>query len=244
MALYGSFPPAAGIVNEEFVAVSPVVLRRGATVQSLESELKRAIVALELLPGTKLSEADIAQRHGVSRQPAREALIGLSRMRLVDVLPQRGSVVAKISVSRMMQARFVREAVETAVVRRACASFDPGVRARIDGLLDRQQVFAERDDHVSFQRYDELFHIALCEGASCPLAWEAVRDLKSHMDRLCQLTLSDSASMLALLVQHRAIVAAIDAGDSDAADSAMRLHLTEILHALPKVEAEHPDLFE
>jgi len=61
MALYGSFSPALGFVNEEFVAVSPVVARRGATVQSLETELKRAIVALELRPGTKLSEADIAR---------------------------------------------------------------------------------------------------------------------------------------------------------------------------------------
>jgi DNA-binding GntR family transcriptional regulator len=216
----------------------------GSAAQRLEAELKRAIVALELRPGTRLSEADIADRHGVSRQPAREALIGLSRMRLVEVLPQRGTVVTKISVSRLMQARFVREAVETAVVRRACEAFDRDARERIDGFIALQERFAAAGDHDTFQRYDELFHIALAEGAGCPLAWEVVRDIKTHMDRLCQLTLFDAPTMLALVEQHRAIVAAIDAGDGDGAAEATRQHLTEILRAMPRVEAENRDLFE
>jgi DNA-binding GntR family transcriptional regulator len=216
----------------------------GSAAQRLEAELKRAIVTLELRPGTRLSEADIADRHGVSRQPAREALIGLSRMRLVEVLPQRGTVVTKISVSRLMQARFVREAVETAVVRRACEAFDRDARERIDGFLELQERFAAAGDHDTFQRYDELFHVALAEGAGCPLAWEVVRDIKTHMDRLCQLTLFDAPTMLALVEQHRAIMAAIDSGDGDGAAAAMRQHLTEILRAMPRVEAENRDLFE
>jgi DNA-binding GntR family transcriptional regulator len=106
-----------------------------------------------------------------------------------------------------------------------------------------QEQAARRDDHDAFQRYDELFHIALAEGAGCPLAWEAVQDIKAHMDRVCQLTLPNPEAMLPLIDQHRAIVAAIDARDEDAAAEAMRHHLTEILRTLPRVEAEHPDLF-
>ena len=219
-------------------------LGRGSAATTLEAELKRAIVTLEIRPGARLSEADLAERHGVSRQPVREALLGLARTRLVSVLPQRGTVVSKISVTGMMQARFVREAVEVAVVERACSFFDPGVRERIDGMLDTQARFADADDHSAFQRYDELFHIALCEGAGCPVAWEALRDIKTHMDRLCQLTIPGRDAMLPLVAQHRAIVAAIDARAPEAARDAMRLHLTEILRALPRVEAEHAELFE
>ena len=215
----------------------------GSAAQRLEAELKRAIVSLELRPGARLSEADIADRHGVSRQPAREALIGLSRMRLVEVLPQRGTVVTKISVGGLMQARFVREAVETAVVRRACEAFDRDARERIDGFIALQAQFAAAGDHDTFQRYDELFHVALAEGAGCPLAWEVVRDIKTHMDRLCQLTLFDASTMLALVAQHRTIVAAIDAQDGEGAADAMRQHLTEILRAMPRVEADNPELF-
>ena len=51
---------------------------RGSAALKLEAELKRAIVTLELRPGARLSEAELAERHGVSRQPAREALISLA----------------------------------------------------------------------------------------------------------------------------------------------------------------------
>ena len=93
-------------------------------------DLRRAIVTLELPPGARLSEADIAQRYGVSRQPVREALIALSAVGLVEVKPQRGSVVVKFSTKHMLNVRFIREAIEVAVVRRACVTFDPDVRAR------------------------------------------------------------------------------------------------------------------
>jgi GntR family transcriptional regulator, rspAB operon transcriptional repressor len=229
---------ARTVVNTAF----PVT--HGSAAQRIEGELRRSIIALELAPGARLSEQEIAERYGVSRQPVREALIGLARTRLVEIQPQRGTVVVKISVRKMMEARFVREAIETAVVRRACASFDRQSRQRIDDLLDVQDRAARRGDHGAFQRYDELFHVTLAEGASCPLAWEAIQDIKAHMDRVCQLTLPGTDAMLPLIDQHRAIIAAIDAQDEDAAAGAMRLHLTEILRSLPRVEAEHPELFE
>ena len=222
---------------------TPFPVVQGSAAQRIETELRRLIIALELPPGSRLSEQDIAERHGVSRQPVREALIGLARTRLVEIQPPRGTTVVKISVRKMMEARFVREAIETAVVRRACLSFDQQSRERIDDLLEMQDNAARRDDHAAFQRYDELFHIALAEGAGCPLAWEAVQDIKAHMDRVCQLTLPGPEAMLPLIDQHRAIVAAIDSRDEEAAAEAMRRHLTEILRALPRVEAEHPELF-
>lgn len=214
----------------------------GSAAQKVEAELRRAIIALELPPGTRLSEAEIAERHGVSRQPVREALIGLARTRLVEILPQRGTIVVRISLRKMIEARFVREAIETAVARRAAEGIDPDARAHIDDLLDLQAKAAERGARATFQWYDEMFHMALAEGAGCALAWEAVADIKAHMDRACHLTLK--GSMMPLVDQHRAIMAAVDAGDGDAAAEAMRMHLSEILRALPKVEAEHPDLFE
>lgn len=223
-------------------AVTPAP--HGSAAHRLEAELRRAIVGLELAPGTRLSEQEIAARYGVSRQPVREALIALARTRLVEIQPQRGTVVVKISVRKMMQARFVREAIECAVARRAAEAFDAGARERVADLLDLQEKMATRGDHAAFQRYDELFHVALAEGAGCPLAWEVVSDIKAHMDRACHLSLIGADAMLPLVAQHRAIVAAIDARDPEAAAAAMHAHLSEILRALPRIEAEHPELFE
>lgn len=223
---------------------SPAPAAGASAAGRVEAELRRAIVALELPPGTRLSEQEIALKYGVSRQPVREALIALARTRLVDVQPQRGTVVVKFSVRKMMEARFVREAVEVAIVRQACQSFAAQSRQRIGDLIDMQEKAATRDDHGSFQRYDELFHVELTEGVGMPLAWEAIRDIKAHMDRVCQLTLPGTAVMLALVEQHRSIMDAIDARDAAQAAHAMHHHLTEILRALPKTEASYPDLFE
>ncbi len=209
----------------------------------VERELRRAIITLAIAPGTRLSEVEIAQRCGVSRQPVREALIALAKSRLVATLPQRGTIVALLSARQMMEARFVREAVEAAVVRRACEGFSFESRRRIDDLLDLQEKAAERGDHAAFQRADELFHLALVEGTGSILAWQAIEDLKAHMDRVCYLTLPGAEAMRPLVAQHRAIMAAIDARDADAAEKAMRHHLNEILRALPRVEADHPHLF-
>jgi GntR family transcriptional regulator, rspAB operon transcriptional repressor len=210
----------------------------------VERELRRAIIDLELPPGTRLSEQDLASRLGVSRQPVREALIGLAKTRLVEILPQRGTSVVKISVAKMMEARFVREAIEVAVVRRACEAFDREARQRIEHLLDTQQEAATDGDHHSFRRYDEMFHMTLATGAGCPMAWRTVEDIKAHMDRVCLLTLPGPDAMLPLVEQHREVIAAVDAQDPDRAEQAMRHHLSAILRALPQVETEHPELFE
>jgi DNA-binding GntR family transcriptional regulator len=212
--------------------------------QQIEQALRRAIVTLELPPGIRLSENEVALRYGVSRQPAREAMIALAKIGLVRVLPQRGTVVVKISTRQMMQVRFTREALETAIVRRACERFDQMIRASLDTLIAAQRQAALDNDHVSFQERDERFHAALAAGADAELAWRTVVDIKCHMDRVCHLTLEDRASMLKLVGQHEAILAAIDARDANAADAAMRHHLTEILRALPHVLAERAELFE
>ncbi len=243
MLRYGT-QQALEVFDLSLSLASPALVPGASAAGRVEAELRRAIIALELPPGTRLSEQEIALKYGVSRQPVREALIALARTRLVDVQPQRGTVVVKFSVRKMMEARFVREAVEVAIVRQACQSFAAQSRQRIGDLLDMQDKAAARDDHASFQRYDELFHVELTEGVGMPLAWEAIRDIKAHMDRVCQLTLPGPEAMLPLVEQHRRIMAAIDARDPAQAESAMRHHLTEILRALPKTEANHPDLFE
>ncbi len=210
----------------------------------VERDLREQIIKLELAPGTRLSEQEIATRMGVSRQPVREALIALGKSKLVDVRPNRGTVVVRISARQMMEARFVREALETAVARRASDSFDTWTRRRIDTIIGRQRTAMEAHDHNAFRREDEQFHIAIAEGAGCSLAWNAIADIKSHMDRVCNLQLRHPDSMMRLIAEHEAIITAIDSRDADAAASAMSTHLNGILSDLPQIEADHPDLFE
>lgn len=214
------------------------------TALQVERDLREAIIRLELQPGARLSEQEIATRLGVSRQPVREALIALGKSRLVEIRPKRGTVVVRISARQMMEARFVREAIETAVVKRAAQNFDSWTRAKITAILARQQAAADADDHNQFRREDEQFHMAIADGAGCGLAWSAIADIKAHIDRVCNLQLRRPDSMKKLIAEHRAIISAVDEGDPDKAASAMQAHLNGILADLPQIEADNRSLFE
>ena len=210
----------------------------------IERELREAIVRLDLLPGTRLSEQEIATRYGASRQPVREALIALAKSGFLETRPNRGTVVVKISVQRMLEARFVREAVEVAVVRRAAAHFDPTTREQIAANIRRQEQCVDSEDHNEFRLLDAKFHYNLARGAACSLAWDAIVDMKAHIDRVCNLTLEKDNNRPLLLDQHKGIIAAIDAHDADAAEAIMHEHMQTILVDLPDIEARYGQLFE
>lgn len=221
-------------------APKPVRSATGAVTE----QLRQAIIAMEFPPGTRLSEGEIATRYDVSRQPAREALISLSRIGLVQVLPQRGTLVTKISTRHMMQVRIAREALETAIVQRACERFDPVIRSSIDSILETQDRAAAEGDYLTITQSDTQFHGAIAAGADCEMIWQMVLDVKAHMDRVRHLTLQDRDSMRILVRQHKAIIDAVDARDPEQAEYAMRTHLLEILKDLPRVLAERADYFE
>ncbi|WP_134680479.1 GntR family transcriptional regulator [Paracoccus ravus] len=215
-----------------------------STAMQVERELREAIISLDLKPGARLSEQEVADRLQVSRQPVREALIALGRAHLVETWPKRGTTVVKISVRKMTEARFVREAIETAVVQRACAAFDPFARRRIDAILDRQRAACEANDHTLFRKQDEQFHASIAEGAGCALAWSVIADIKAQVDRVCNLQIRQASSMAELIAQHERIVEAIDRRDADAATTAMRDHLSAILTDLPEIALNYPELFD
>jgi len=216
----------------------------GFTARRIELALWEAIVSLDIRPGTRLSEQEIADHYGVSRQPVRQALIGLASKDLVVVRPQRGTIVTRLSTKRLMEARFVREAIETAVVRQACTEFLPASRAYLDTVLAAQAKAAASDDPGAFAQEDQEFHLTLANGIGCPLAWVGIRDLKAHMDRVTRLILRGTSWMTFLVQQHTNIVEAIDRRDPDAAVAAMSDHMAAVVQRLPSAQSEYPDLFD
>src|SRR5436305_654310 len=136
--------------------------------------LRASIVNMRLPPATALSEQDIADRLKVSRQPVREAFIKLSEIGLLRVLPQRGSYVVKISAKAVTDARFVREAVECAIARRASEGIaQPAIEA-LRAIIADQRKAARAGDAEQFFVLDEAFHRGLANAAQCAYAWKVI----------------------------------------------------------------------
>lgn len=213
--------------------------------QRLYQVLRQSIIEMVLAPGQALSEKEIAETFAVSRQPVREAFIRLSEVGLVEVRPQRGTYVVKISQRAVLEARFVREAIEVAVVRRAAAKGLPqATLGELHELLERQRRCLDPLDHDRFYRLDEAFHRALALGIGQQAAWKVIEEGRAQFDRVRYLSVPDSTPVGRLIDQHAAIVAAIERREVAEAEQAMRLHLREVLISLPDLVHRFPDMFE
>ncbi|PHP67680.1 GntR family transcriptional regulator [Zhengella mangrovi] len=205
--------------------------------------LRERIIRSELEPGTRISETEIAGDYAVSRQPVREAFIKLAEEGLLEIRPQRGTFVRKIAVPSVMDARFVREAIEADIVRQLAQAPVSGLEEELRGLLAAQAKAAGAGDWLRFIELDERFHRALADGAGKAYAWNVVEGVKAQMDRVRHLS-AQRFPMDKLVEQHTAIVDGISGQNPDAAERAMRAHLREILNDLPAIAGSRPEYFE
>ncbi|MBO0902031.1 GntR family transcriptional regulator [Jiella sonneratiae] len=229
-------------MSVEMALSPPPAPVRATMADAVYQDLRRAILELRLKPGMRISEAEIARQMGVSRQPVREAFIRLARIGYLNVQPQRRTEIVKISVEEVLHARFIREALEVAVVRQACGA---GNAALIDELTDnlaRQRAAQEADDRREFHRLDDMFHRLIAEGAGCGFAWALIDDQKAQLDRMRFLTLSYGQP--AVYDDHFAIFEALRLGDAAGAEAAMRLHLGRIIKHLERLKSEFAEYFE
>ena len=211
--------------------------------QQIYRYLRKDIVTCVIHPGSLLSEKEVSARFNVSRQPVREAFIKLAEAGLVQVLPQRGTFVRKISAQRVADGRFIREAVEIAVVRRRA-----GDRChRTDGAGTQSAAAASGSGtprQPAFLALDDEFHRLIAEGIDCLLAWETVENIKATMDRVRFLTLSEVSPPESLIQQHEEIFAALKAKNADAAEKAMRRHLQEMILTITPIAERNSEWFE
>ena len=97
----------------------------------------------------------------VSRTPVREAFIKLSNEALVTVVPQKGSFVSKISLSRVKEERFLRESLETSVIEVLILNHDAITLDRLHSNLEGQKRALDEGNTVEFIELDDQFHAAL-----------------------------------------------------------------------------------
>ncbi|WP_410218393.1 GntR family transcriptional regulator [Paracoccus sp. (in: a-proteobacteria)] len=219
---------------------SMIPIRTASTAQQVHDWLYRSVLRGDLLPGARLSETEIAEQIGLSRQPVREAFIRLASDGLAEIRPQRGTYIGRISMRAVLSARLIREAVESDLARmvaQTCPSLDDMV-----AQLAAQDEANEAGDVPAFIEADDRFHRAMAVAAGHPAVWEDLDRLKSQMNRLRHLSMR-AFDRAATIAQHRAVLTALEAGDPDAAEAAIRTHLRQMLTELPQMAAAHPDYF-
>lgn len=217
---------------------------RRTSVDDIFDFLHAEILSLNLRPGDKISEADIAARFGVSRQPVRDAFSRLANLDLLMIRPQRATEVRRFSMREIVKSRFVRAAVETEVLRRAATLCDATGAALLDAALAAQDRVIQNRDLDGFGALDYDFHRTLCDIAKAEFAFDVIMAEKSKVDRLCMLGLSKEDRMPALVEDHRAIATAVKAHDAKTAVETGMRHLSRLDETIAHISQTNESYFE
>jgi len=200
--------------------------RPGNLSDSVIERLRDAILDGRYVPGQRLIESDLIEDLGSSRGPVREALRRLGAEGVVDLVPNRGAIVKKLSTEALIHLFRIREALEGLAAALAAEHVrDHGKRAACDTALLATGYGAAPAEGVSFSEANRLFHQLIVDFSGNEQLDATLKQMRIPLARLHIRAAINEAYRRQSLMEHDAVANAILAGDPEAAEAAMRLHL-------------------
>ncbi len=218
--------------------------QRRTTTDLVFDQLHEEIVSLTLLPGTKISEVEVASRFGVSRQPVHDAFNRLENQDLLLIRPQQASKVRGFSMQHIAQARFVRLAVELEVIRHACTIWDNDHADKLEQNLELQQQSINNLQTDQFHTLDYQFHKLICELSECHLAFKIIDECKQKVDRLCMLSLGRDNEFTTIFEDHQQLADALSRRSAEEATAVARRHFGRLDDTITYIHETHSEYFE
>lgn len=207
-------------------------------------ELKRNIMSMKLEPGQTMSTQEIATKLNVSRTPVREAFLRLQSEGLVEMIPQRETMVSKISLKRVEQEKFIRECLEMGVIRKFMDKSGCEVEENMAELIQLQKKCGEEKDFVGFLEADDQFHKVLFDATGQEMAWETIASRNGHYNRLRILYVQRDTAMQESIEQHHKIATLLESGSREEAARALSSHVRRLDIDEAGLIAQYPDYFE
>ena len=205
--------------------------------------IKDNIIRLELAPGSQGSENELAVEMGLSRTPVREALIELSRVRIIETYPQRKSVVALIDNDLVEESRFMRNVLECAVVEQVCEKATEADIERLMVNVQLQNFYMDNFYPENLMALDNEFHDILFDIAKKSQVRFLMQSISMHFDRVRNLALSEVKSQK-IVKDHEDLVIAIKNKDTKTARELMEKHLNRYKIDAVELRERYPEYFK
>ena len=191
----------------------------------VQQEIERAILVGEYACGSKLNEAALATRLGVSRGPIREAFRALEEAGLVRMEKNRGVFVREIALDEAAEIFELRAAMDELVGRKLAQQITPAQLADLQELVRAMEVAAKREDAQTYHLLNLKFHDQLVETAGNNKLTSIYRKLIKELSVFRRLNLAEGWLMPLSAREHQKILKAIASGDGDKAGRAMFDHV-------------------
>ena len=188
--------------------------------------LRDLIVRGELAPGARLNERVLTARLGVSRTPLREAIKLLATEGLVELMPNRGAVVAPIDPTRIAETFAVMGALESLAGELVCTRASDERIAEIRALHYEMLAMHARGDLDGYFRYNQAIHLRLVEASGNAVLAQTYRQLNANVRRVRYMANLSPERWDAAVAEHEAILAALGARDAARLKRLLRDHLS------------------
>ena len=221
------------------MSMTDTVVPHGAAGARIADELRDAILVGELAPGARIRQEDLADRHGASRVPVREALRMLESEGLVTLIANTGAWVARLSLEQVEEMYLIRERVEPLLLRYNVPLLSD---ERIDELERLALAMEQENDLERFISLDREFHLSTYSEAETSVLGDTVLRLwnRTQHYRRSFMRVFRTEGDRSVHLEHYLLVSAIRRRDLDEAERVLTGHIRRTRLEL----ARHPEIFE
>lgn len=206
--------------------------------------IRENITTLELEPGSRVSENELAAELGISRTPVREALIELSKIQIVEIYPQKGSYISLIDYDLVEEAQFMRLTLEKAIVELLCQqSLSEDSFKSMEENVKLEQFYVDNDNLSKLMELDNEFHRELFVLANKMQTYKLLNTMLIYFDRVRNLRIRSGSNQY-IVDDHSEILNAIKAGDAQRGAQAVVTHLTRHKVDQEELKKGHPAYFK
>jgi DNA-binding GntR family transcriptional regulator len=200
--------------------------------------LRQAILSGELLPNERLVELDLSERFEIGRAAIRTALARLEQDGIVEREPFRGARVRLIPASEAVEILEARAVLEGLAARKAATNATGKDVTALRAILKRMDAKFKAGDLLGGSEINTELHRTIIQIAKHSAAARLIEGLQAQNVRHQFRTILVPGRAARSLEEHKAIVEAIASRDGDAAERAMRLHLSHVVEALASTYAK------
>jgi DNA-binding GntR family transcriptional regulator len=209
--------------------------------QAVYDLIRQRILDFHYEPGQALSIDGLARELGVSKIPIREAIRQLEAERFVETVLHVGARVAPISLAQAEQIYPIRHALCDLGVRLAVPLIDDVTLDFLEVLQRQMEAATKVRDTATVDRLNREFHLKIVEAAGNPELYQLYRDLMHRCSRFRAGVSLTHRRAVAVMIEHRAILAALRARDVEEAvrtsNEHDRLSAEEIIEQMRRNEA-------
>ncbi len=215
-----------------------MLTERTLTLEEMVYErLEEEILSGSLARGTPLGEIALSTRLGVSRTPVRGALHRLAEDGLVEQQPNRGAVVLGINREDLIDIYDIRMRLEGLASASAAKRISDEELRELSDSVELSEFYIKRNDTEHLKQLDTEFHSIIYKASGNRLLNKTLSELHKKITAYRKLSLAVPGRLVKSAEEHREILLAIKAGDSELADKLTSLHikraLDNMLSAMP-----------